>query len=338
MSILLTGGCGYIGSHTAVELLQAGYDVVVTDNLSNSSPVVMQRVAQICGRAPHFYQIDLTDAAALNRVFSQHNIEAVLHFADFKTLGGSVAFPLLYYRNNIDVTLTLLEAMSRYSCKRIIFSSAAAVYGSPHRGPITERSQPGHCTTPYGWSKMICEQILRDLAVADKAMSVVLLRYFNPIGAHESGLLGEAPKGVPNNVMPYITKVAAGQLPQLNIYGGDYPTPDGTAIRDYTHIMDLAAGLAAALGYAGQHRGVATFNLGTGRGTSVLELVSTFASVNQVQVPYVIAPRRPGDAPVTYADPTLAGRSLGWQPKRRVRDMCRDSWRWQQMNPNGYDS
>ncbi len=328
MNVLLTGGTGFIGSHTAVELIVAGHSVVIADNLANSSANVIDRIEQITGVRPQFYQIDVADKAALERVFNENTLDAVVHFAGLKAVGESVAKPLLYYRNNLDTTLDLLEVMATHSCKRFIFSSSATVYGMTNKVPFTEDMPAGGCTNPYGWTKFMIEQILRDAAVADPAMSVVLLRYFNPIGAHESGLIGEAPNGIPNNLMPYLCQVAAGKLPRLNVFGDDYPTPDGTGVRDYIHVVDLAKGHAAALTYSAAHTGTEVFNLGTGRGSSVLDLVKSFEKVNGLKLPYVIAPRRAGDIAECYADAKKAERLLGWKAEKTLDDMCRDSWNW----------
>ena len=328
MNVLLTGGTGFIGSHTAVELIAAGHSVVIADNLANSSASVVDRIEQITGTRPAFYQIDVADKAALSRLFDENAIDAVVHFAGLKAVGESVAKPLLYYRNNLDTTLALLEVMASHSCKRFIFSSSATVYGMTNKVPFTEDMPAGGCTNPYGWTKFMIEQILRDAAVADPAMSVVLLRYFNPIGAHESGLIGEAPNGIPNNLMPYLCQVAAGKLPRLNVFGDDYPTPDGTGVRDYIHVVDLAKGHAAALTYSAEHTGAEVFNLGTGRGSSVLDLVKSFEKVNGLKLPYVIAPRRAGDIAECYADASKAERLLGWKAEKSLDDMCRDSWNW----------
>ena len=328
MNVLLTGGTGFIGSHTAVELIAAGHSVVIADNLANSSASVVDRIEQITGVRPKFYQIDVADKAGLERVFSENTLDAVVHFAGLKAVGESVAKPLLYYRNNLNTTLALLEVMAAHGCKRFIFSSSATVYGMTNKVPFTEDMPAGGCTNPYGWTKFMIEQVLRDAAAADPAMSVVLLRYFNPIGAHESGLIGEAPHGSPNNLMPYLCQVAAGKLPRLNVFGNDYPTPDGTGVRDYIHVVDLAKGHAAALSYSSNHTGAEVFNLGTGRGSSVLDLVKSFEKVNGLKLPYVIAPRRAGDIAECYADASKAERLLGWKAEKSLDDMCRDSWNW----------
>lgn len=338
--VLLTGGAGFIGSHTAVELIEAGYDVVIADDLSNSERSVIDRIQKITGTRPEFYQIDVADKDALEQLFSGQpaaqptagsgkKIDAVIHFAGFKAVGESVEKPLEYYRNNLDTTLTLLETMRRHECKRFIFSSSATVYSISEDVPFNEETEPLGCTNPYGWTKYMIEQILRDVTAADPRMGTVLLRYFNPIGAHPSGLIGEKPNGIPNNLMPYITQVAQGIRPHLNVFGNDYPTPDGTGVRDYIHVVDLAKGHVAALEYSREHEGCETFNLGTGQGYSVLDLVKTFQKVNQIEVPYEIAARRPGDVAVCYADTAKAGRVLGWKAEKGIDDMCRDAWRWQ---------
>ena len=330
MSVLLTGGTGFIGSHTAVELIEAGHSVVIADDLSNSEKSVVDRIEEITGVRPAFYQIDVTDRAALQKVFEEQDIDTVIHFAGFKAVGESVEKPLEYYRNNLDTTLTLLETMKSNGCKKIIFSSSATVYSLSDDVPVTEESGPLGCTNPYGWTKYMIEQILRDVAKADPEMSVVLLRYFNPIGAHESGLIGEKPAGIPNNLMPYITQVAQGIREKLSVFGDDYDTPDGTGVRDYIHVVDLAKGHLAALKYADGHKGCEVFNLGTGHGYSVLDLVKTFEKVNGVKIPYVITDRRPGDIALCYADTAKAEKVLGWKAEKDIEDMCRDSWNWQQ--------
>ena len=329
MAVLLTGGAGYIGSHTAVEFLNAGQEVVIADDLSNSSRDVADRIAQITGKTPKFYEINVADADAVEQLFSENEIEAVVHFAGYKAVGESVRKPLMYYRNNIDTALTVLEVMKQHGCHRFVFSSSATVYGVNNPSPYLETMPAGNCTNPYGWTKYMIEQILIDAAAADPELSAVLLRYFNPIGAHESGLIGEKPNGIPNNLMPYITQVAVGKLPRLSVFGNDYPTPDGTGVRDYIHVVDLAKGHVAAMQYAMSHTGAEAINLGTGRGTSVLELVETFQRVNDVEVPYVIAPRRDGDLASYYADATKAWELLHWKTELSVEDMCRDSWRWE---------
>ena len=330
MAILLTGGAGFIGSHTAVELLNAGYDVVVADNYSNSDPSVLDRVEQITGKTLVRYEADVLRKDLLEEIFSAHTITAVIHFAGFKAVGESVVKPIEYYRNNLDTTLNLLEVMRDHGCRQFVFSSSATVYGTVNPSPLTEEMTTGGCTNPYGWSKYMIEQILRDAVNEIPGFSVVLLRYFNPVGAHESGLIGEKPNGIPNNLMPFITQVAVGQREKLSVFGNDYPTPDGTGVRDFIHVVDLAKGHVAALRYAEGHTGAEAVNLGTGRGTSVPELVHIFQQVNQVPVPYVIADRRPGDLAECYADAGRARELLGWQAEKTIEDMCRDSWRWEQ--------
>lgn len=329
-TVLLVGGTGFIGSHTAVELLNVGEDVVIVDDFSNSEVSVIDRIEEITGKRPAFYQADAADKTAMDRIFTEHPIDAVIHFAGFKAVGESVRKPIEYYRNNLDTLLTLLETMRGHRVKNIIFSSSATVYGMSENVPFREEAPTGGCTNPYGWTKFMIEQILRDAAVADPELSVVLLRYFNPIGAHESGLIGEKPNGVPNNLMPYIMQVAAGILPQLSVFGNDYPTPDGTGVRDYIHVVDLAKGHVAALRYALSHVGVEAVNLGTGNGYSVLDVVRAFERVNGVHVPYIVTPRRPGDLAICYAGTEKAESVLGWQAEKDIEDMCRDAWRWQQ--------
>lgn len=329
--VLLTGAAGYIGSHTAVELLNAGYEVVIADSLINSDAAVIDAIEKISGKSVDFYQIDISDKTALQRLFSEQTIDAVIHFAGYKAVGESVQKPISYYRNNIDTTLALLEVMESFACKRIVFSSSATVYGEHGTPPFSEDMPTGQCTNPYGWTKYIIEQILTDAAKADRGLSVMLLRYFNPVGAHESGLIGERPNGIPNNLMPYIMQTAAGIHERLNVYGNDYPTPDGTGVRDYIHVSDLAKGHLAALHFSETHTGVEAVNLGTGCGYSVLEVVEAFERVNSVKVPYVIAPRRPGDVAVCYADARKAEKLLSWRAEKTLDDMCRDSWHYQQM-------
>ena len=328
-AILLTGGTGFIGSHTAVELLKAGEEIVIVDDLSNSGADMLERLHAITGKTPRFYQADVADHNAMERVFSENDIQAVIHFAGFKAVGESVAKPVAYYRNNLDTTLTLLETMQRHGVKRLVFSSSATVYGMSENVPFTEDMPSPGCTNPYGWTKYMIERILTDAAAADQEMSVILLRYFNPIGAHESGLIGERPNGIPNNLMPYITQVAAGVRERLSVYGSDYPTHDGTGVRDYIHVVDLAKGHVAALRYAAAHTGTEIINLGTGKGYSVLDVVHAFEAANQVKIPYVLAPRRPGDIATCYAGTEKVKRLLGWQAEKGLEEMCRDSWRWQ---------
>jgi len=336
MSILVTGGMGYIGSHTCVELLNAGREVVVADNLSNSSAEAGRRVERITGKPIKFYQIDLRDRPALDRLFEENDIDAVLHFAGLKAVGESVSIPLAYYDNNLGAAITLCESMCAHGVKKILFSSSATVYDIGKELPLSETSPRGNCTNPYSWSKYMVEQILRDTAKADPAWSVMLLRYFNPVGAHESGLIGEDPRGIPNNLMPYICGVAVGRYPYLNIWGGDYATPDGTGVRDYIHVVDLAKGHLAAMEYMESHPGETAFNLGTGRGHSVLEVVSAFEKASGVKIPYQIGPRRPGDLDLFYASPEKSAGELGWKAERTLADMCRDCWNWQSKNPFGY--
>lgn len=333
--ILVTGGAGYIGSHTCVELLNQGYDLVVVDNLINSSVESLKRVKKITGRDFEFVKLDVCDKTALNELFDSYDIDAVIHFAGLKAVGESVVMPLEYYRNNIDSTLVLCEVMAAHNVFRLVFSSSATVYGMPDTVPITE-DFPLSCTNPYGWTKLMNEQILRDLSVADPAWSIVLLRYFNPIGAHESGLIGEDPQGIPNNLMPYISQVAVGRRTELHVFGNDYPTHDGTGVRDYIHVVDLATGHLRAIEYTEQHKGAEAVNLGTGRGYSVLELVKAFEQASGRSVPYVIDPRRPGDIAVCYAAPEKAANLFMWTAKRDLATMCNDTWRWQSMNPQGY--
>ena len=326
MTVFVTGGAGYIGSHTCVELLQAGYDVIIADDLSNASADVPNRIETITGRAPVFYRINVCDKAALRRIFEAHSIDAVIHFAGFKAVGESCTVPLRYYRNNLDSTLSLLETMEEFSCRNFVFSSSATVYGPDNHVPYREDMPANTASNPYGWTKLMIEQILRDCAAADPDFSAVLLRYFNPIGAHESGLLGDDPNGIPNNLMPYVARVAAGILPRLTVFGDDYDTPDGTCQRDYLHVVDLAKGHLLALDYAAAHTGAEAINLGTGSAVSVLELVHAFRRVNGIDVPYVIGPRRGGDLPQFWADAQKAKELLGWTAEKTLDDMCRDSW------------
>lgn len=336
MNILLTGGAGYIGTHTCIELISAGHDVVIADNLCNSKKEAVSRVESITGKKIPFYEIDVCDAESLRKVFSENKIDAVIHFAGLKAVGESCEIPLRYYRNNIDSTLSLLEVMKEFDCHNFVFSSSATVYGIPETVPLVE-TMPTSCTNPYGWTKLMIEQILTDVAKADPQLSVVLLRYFNPIGAHESGMIGENPNGIPNNLMPYITQVAVGKLPQLGVFGDDYPTHDGTGVRDYIHVVDLAKGHVKAIDYASQHKGTEIFNLGTGTGYSVLDIVKAFIKVNDIDIPYVIKDRRAGDIAECYADATKAKEQLGWTAEKNLEDMCRDSWNWQKKNPKGYE-
>lgn len=335
MNILLTGGAGYIGTHTCIELLRVGHNVVIADNFSNSKPEAVRRLQEITQTDISAYQIDIADFEALDKVFTEQSIDAVIHFAGWKAVGESVEQPLKYYRNNIDATLTLLEVMRKHGVCKFVFSSSATVYGIPEHVPITE-SMPTGCTNPYGWTKLMIEQILTDTAKADPKLSVVLLRYFNPIGAHESGRIGEDPNGIPNNLLPYITQVAVGKLKKLRVFGDDYPTKDGTGVRDYIHVVDLAKGHVAAIDYASAHTGVEIFNLGTGVGYSVLDIIKTFEKVNNVSIPYTVVKRREGDIAECYADATKAANILGWSAEKTLRDMCADAWRWQKNNPEGY--
>lgn len=337
MKILVTGGAGYIGSHTVLELLNAGYDVVVVDNLCNSSSESLVRVEELTGRHPEFVRADLRDRDAMNRVFTEHHIDAVVHFAGLKAVGESVYKPLEYYGNNIGATLTLCDVMREHGCKNIVFSSSATVYGMPEFVPITEECPVGAVTNPYGRTKVMLEQILTDLHVSDKDWNVMLLRYFNPIGAHESGRIGENPRGIPNNLLPYITQVAVGKLITLGVFGNDYDTPDGTCIRDYIHVMDLANGHVKALDTMLHSASkVRIYNLGTGHGYSVLDVINAFEKANDLKIPYVFKDRRAGDVPQCYADPSKAERELGWKAQRDLETMCRDAWNWQKNNPDGY--
>ena len=336
MNVLVTGGAGYIGSHTCVELIEAGHTPIVIDNLSNSNPESLHRVAEITGKTVEFIEGDVRDEALLEKIFAEHEISCAIHFAGLKAVGESVAKPMEYYQNNLDATLTLCKVMVKHNVKRIIFSSSATVYSGDNEMPLRETSRTGSCTNPYGWTKYMTEQILSGIAFADKEWSVVLLRYFNPIGAHESGMIGEDPRGIPNNLMPYITQVAIGRREKLSVYGNDYPTPDGTGVRDYIHVVDLAKGHVAAVKYVVSGLGCEVFNLGTGIGYSVLDMVHAFEKANGVKVPYQIVGRRPGDLPTCYADPAKSERVLGWKAEKNLEDMCRDSWNWQSKNPMGY--
>ncbi|MCM3763622.1 UDP-glucose 4-epimerase GalE [Neobacillus niacini] len=337
MAILVTGGAGYIGSHTCVELLSAGHEIIVLDNLSNSKIESLNRVKAISGKDFKFYQVDLLDRNGVEEVFAANSIEAVIHFAGLKAVGESVSIPLHYYHNNITGTLILCEVMAKYGVKKLVFSSSATVYGMPERVPISEDFSLS-ATNPYGRTKLMIEEILRDLYVSDNSWSIALLRYFNPIGAHESGTIGEDPNGIPNNLMPFITQVAVGKLKQLQVFGNDYPTVDGTGVRDYIHVVDLANGHLKALEKVMDVTGVEAYNLGTGTGYSVLEIVAAFEKASGVDIPYKIVDRRPGDIAVCYADPAKAKNELGWAAERGIEDMCRDSWKWQKNNPNGYEA
>lgn len=336
MKIFLAGGAGYIGTHTAVQLLNGGYEVVIADNYDNSCPEAVKRVEELTGKTVALYEMDIQDKEAVRQVFAKEKPDAVIHFAGLKAVGESVQQPIRYYRNNINTTLSLVEAMQETGVKKIIFSSSATVYGAENASPNREDMPKGSCTNPYGWTKSMMEQILSDVAVAYPDLGVVLLRYFNPIGAHESGRIGEDPQGIPNNLMPYVAQVAVGVREQLTIFGDDYDTPDGTCLRDYIHVMDLADGHVKAVEFAMKHQGVEIINLGTGTPYSVLDIVNTFQEVNGVSVKYNIGPRREGDLPVCYADASKAKKVLGWEAKRSLADMCRDSWNWQKQNPKGY--
>jgi len=335
MSILITGGAGYIGSHTCVELLNTGYDVVVVDNLSNSKPESLKRIQEITGKSLKFYNVDILNKEKLEEVFNENEIEAVIHFAGLKAVGESVELPISYYHNNITGTLILCEVMKKHNVKKIVFSSSATVYGMNNKSPLTE-DLPLSATNPYGWTKLMIEQILRDIYISDKEWSVSILRYFNPIGAHESGKIGEDPNGIPNNLMPYITQVAIGKMDKLNIFGNDYDTHDGTGVRDYIHVVDLAKGHLKALNKILDTTGIDTYNLGTGIGYSVLDVVKSFEKATGIKIPYKITNRRPGDIAICYADPTKAYNELGWKVEKNLEDMCRDAWRWQKINPQGY--
>jgi len=337
MNVLVTGGAGYIGSHTCVELIETGHTPIVIDNLYNSSAKSLDRVAEITGQSIKFYEGDVRDEALLEKIFTENEIGCVIHFAGLKAVGESVAKPLAYYDNNLVSTMVLARVMGKFGCKKIIFSSSATVYSGDNEMPLRETSKTGNCTNPYGWTKYMCEQILRDIAKADPEWSVVLLRYFNPVGAHKSGKIGEHPNGIPNNLMPFISQTAIGKRKQLSVFGNDYDTPDGTGVRDYIHVVDLAKGHVAAVNYMENNKGESVFNLGTGTGYSVLDMVKAFETANGIPVPYVIAERRPGDLATCYADPTKSREVLGWTAQHDQTDMCRDTWHWQSKNPNGYD-
>lgn len=337
MSILVTGGAGYIGSHTCVELLSNNYDAVVVDNLCNSSPESIKRVENITYKKVKFYKADVCDKTALRSIFNENKIDCVIHFAGLKAVGESVQKPLEYYDNNLSSTLTLLKVMNEYNVKKIVFSSSATVYSSDNEMPLTEDCKTGNCTNPYGWTKYMGEQIFRDLAKSDAEWSIALLRYFNPIGAHKSGLIGESPKDIPNNLMPYVSQVAVGKLKELSVFGNDYDTLDGTGVRDYIHVVDLAKGHVAAIDYINKHKGLDVFNLGTGVGYSVLDIVNAFEETTNQKVPYRITARRAGDLATVYSDPTKSKRLLGWEAENGIKDMCLDAWNWQKNNPNGYE-
>lgn len=338
MKILVTGGAGYIGSHTCVELLNEGYEVVVVDNLYNASIKAVDRIREITGKDIKFYETDIRDYNALFNIFSEEKIDTVIHFAGLKAVGESVSKPLEYYENNISGTLNLCKAMRENGCKNIIFSSSATVYGNPEFVPITELCPKGECTNPYGWTKHMLEQILTDLHTSDPEWNVILLRYFNPIGAHKSGLIGEDPKGIPNNLLPYVAQVAIGKLQCVGVFGNDYDTPDGTGVRDYIHVVDLALGHVKAIDKIKENPGVKIYNLGTGKGYSVLDVIKAFEKACGHTIPYEIKPRRAGDIATCYSDATLAKQELGWQAQYGIEEMCADSWRWQSMNPDGYNT
>ena len=337
MTILVSGGSGYIGSHTCIELLNAGYDVVIADNLYNSKELVVDRIEEIAGKRPRFYNVDVCDKQAVNALFEKVKIDAVINFAGYKAVGESTAKPLEYYSNNLDSTLVLCDVMRSHGCKKFVFSSSATVYGDPAFVPITEDCPLGVTTNPYGESKAMQERILKDLYLSDHEWRIMLLRYFNPIGAHESGLIGEDPKGIPNNLMPYVAQVASGKLEKVHVFGDDYNTPDGTGVRDYIHVVDLAKGHVAAIKGMEKIEGVGIYNLGTGTGYSVLEMIHAFEKACGKELPYVIDPRRPGDIAQCYADPAKAKNELGWKADKTLEDMCRDAWNWQSKNPNGYE-
>ncbi|MCI8507746.1 MAG: UDP-glucose 4-epimerase GalE [Lachnospiraceae bacterium] len=337
MTILVTGGAGYIASHTNVELLQEGYDVIAMDNLCNSNKESIARVEKITGKKIRFYETDMKDSEGLDTIFSQNKIDVIIHFAGLKAVGESCEKPYEYYDNNISGTLNLIKMMKKYNVKKIVFSSSATVYGEPETVPITEDDKVGGVTNPYGRTKLMLEEILTDIYKADNSFDIALLRYFNPIGAHESGLIGEAPNGIPNNLLPYVAKVAAGVLEKVNVFGNDYPTPDGTGVRDYIHVVDLARGHVSAVKKLMENPGLVIYNLGTGKGYSVLEIIKNFEKACGREIPYTIAPRRPGDIPICYSDPSKAEKELGWKALYGIDKMCEDTWRWQSGNPNGYD-
>ena len=337
MLVLVTGGAGYIGSHTCIELLNNNYDVIVIDNLCNSSPESLKRVEGITKKKIRFYKADVCDKTVLRSIFNENKIDCVIHFAGLKAVGESVQKPLEYYDNNLSSTLTLLKVMNEYNVKKIVFSSSATVYSSDNEMPLTEDCKTGNCTNPYGWTKYMGEQIFRDLAKSDTEWSIALLRDFNPIGAHKSGLIGESPKDIPNNLMPYVSQVAVGKLKELSVFGNDYDTPDGTGVRDYIHVVDLAKGHVAAIDYINKHKGLDVFNLGTGVGYSVLDIVNAFEETTNQKVPYRITARRAGDLATVYSNPTKSKKLLGWEAENGIKDMCLDAWNWQKNNPNGYE-
>lgn len=336
MAVLVAGGAGYIGSHTAIELLESGYEVVIVDNLSNSNSIVVDRIKELSKKPVKFYNIDIRNKNEMHIVFKENNIESIIHFAALKAVGESVEKPIEYYSNNLISTLNLFELMREYGVKKFVFSSSATVYGDPHTCPILE-DFPLSVTNPYGRTKLMIEQMLIDISKADESLDIALLRYFNPVGAHKSGRIGEEPNGVPSNLMPYITKIAVGKLKELSVYGNDYPTHDGTGVRDYIHVLDLAAGHVKALQKLEEHPGLVTYNLGTGKGYSVLDLVKAFSKASGKEIPYKIVGRRAGDVAMCYADSSKAEKELGWKAKYELEEMCQDSWRWQSMNPNGYE-
>lgn len=337
MAVLITGGAGYIGSHTCVEMLNSGYDIVVIDNLDNSNKKSIERIKQITGKNLKFYENDVRDKSALRKIFNENQIEAVIHFAGLKAVGESVKKPLMYYDNNLESTISLIEIMDEFGVKKIVFSSSATVYGVTKEMPLKE-GMPTGAINPYGRTKLFIEHILRDVSISDNAWSVALLRYFNPIGAHKSGTIGEDPKGIPNNLMPYIAQVAVGRLEKLHVFGNDYNTPDGTGVRDYIHVVDLAVGHVKAVDWVINNAGCEEINLGTGKGTTVLQLRAAFEKASGVPIPYVIDPRRPGDPDEVYADAAKAEKLLGWKAERGIDEMCEDTWRWQKNNPNGYEN
>ena len=338
MKILVTGGAGYIGSHTCVELLNEGFEVVVIDNFSNSKSSSLDAIKKITGKDFKFYEIDYLDKDALNKVFEENKIDAVINFAGFKAVGESVQKPIEYYTNNISGALNLLDVMRKHNVKKFVFSSSATVYGNPEKIPLTEDCKIGGTTNPYGTSKLFIEQILKDIYASDNSWDIIILRYFNPVGAHESGRIGEDPKGIPNNLMPYISQVAVGKLEKLGVFGDDYDTPDGTGVRDYIHVVDLAKGHVKAINYIFSNPGLDVINLGTGVGYSVLDMVKAFGKACGKEIPYEIKPRRAGDIAMCYADPAKAARVLGWKAEKGLDEMCADTWRWQSQNPNGYES
>jgi UDP-glucose-4-epimerase len=337
MTILVTGGTGYIGSHTVVELLNSGYDVVIADNFCNSHPKVLERIAELTGKKPAFYEVDIRDALALQNIFEKHNIKSVIHFAGLKAVGESTRLPLKYYQNNIAATLTLCDVMQQAEVFDLVFSSSATVYGDPLSVPINEKF-PLSATNPYGRSKLMVEEILRDVAKAEPRWGIVLLRYFNPVGAHASGLMGEDPNGIPNNLLPFISQVAIGRRSELSVFGNDYPTPDGTGVRDYIHVVDLAVGHIKAIERIKRERGVLIYNLGTGKGYSVLDMIHAFEKASGIKIAYKIVERRPGDIAECWSDPAYAAKDLGWEAKRSLDDMMQDTWCWQSKNPNGYQT